>query len=145
MTDVKSSPYPGASVVPEYCRATYDRRILVGETKESVLQPIIDKLEKLKETDPQFAYRVSYATGKELCYTGNEITGERFFPGWLFAEEEDYIRDIRAELNERGFFPQITTYNFCTNGSHYAGEAGIKTIVMGPACESLAHTIDEYV
>ncbi len=145
LTDVKSSPYPGASVVPEYCRATYDRRLLVGETKESVLQPIIDKLEKLKETDPQFAYRVSYATGKELCYTGNEITGERFFPGWLFAEEEDYIRDIRAELNERGFFPQITTYNFCTNGSHYAGEAGIKTIGMGPACESLAHTIDEYV
>lgn len=145
LTDVKSSPYPGASVVPEYCRATYDRRLLVGETKESVLQPIIDKLEKLKETDPQFAYRVSYATGKELCYTGNEITGERFFPGWLFAEEEGYIRDIRAELNERGFFPQITTYNFCTNGSHYAGEAGIKTIGMGPACESLAHTIDEYV
>lgn len=145
LTDVKSSPYPGASVVPEYCRATYDRRLLVGETKESVLQPIIDKLEKLKETDPQFAYRVSYATGKELCYTGNEITGERFFPGWLFAEEENYIRDIRAELNERGFFPQITTYNFCTNGSHYAGEAGIKTIGMGPACESLAHTIDEYV
>ena len=33
----KSSPYPGASVVPEYCRATYDRRLLVGETK-SVLQ-----------------------------------------------------------------------------------------------------------
>lgn len=145
LTDVKSSPYPGASVVPEYCRATYDRRLLVGETKESVLQPIIDKLEKLKETDPQFAYRVSYATGKELCYTGNEITGERFFPGWLFAEEEGYIRDIRAELNERGFFPQITTYNFCTNGSHYAGEAGIKAIGMGPACESLAHTIDEYV
>jgi len=30
LTDVKSSPYPGASVVPEYCRATYDRRLLVG-------------------------------------------------------------------------------------------------------------------
>ena len=43
LTDVKSSPYPGASVVPEYCRATYDRRLLVGETKESVLQPIIEK------------------------------------------------------------------------------------------------------
>ena len=43
LTDVKSSPYPGASVVPEYCRATYDRRLLVGETKESVFQPIIEK------------------------------------------------------------------------------------------------------
>ena len=40
LTDIKSSPYPGASVVPDYCRATYDRRLLVGETKESVLAPI---------------------------------------------------------------------------------------------------------
>ena len=32
LTDIKSAPYPGASVVPEYCRATYDRRLLVGET-----------------------------------------------------------------------------------------------------------------
>ena len=40
LVDIKSSPYPGASVVPDYCRATYDRRLLVGETKEEVLAPI---------------------------------------------------------------------------------------------------------
>jgi putative selenium metabolism hydrolase len=40
LTDIKSSPYPGASVVPDYCRATYDRRLLVGETRESVLKPL---------------------------------------------------------------------------------------------------------
>lgn len=44
-----------------------------------------------------------------------------------------------------GFDPEVTKYNFCTNGSHYAGEAGIRTIGMGPSLESLAHTIDEYV
>ena len=145
LTDVKSSPYPGASVVPEYCRATYDRRLLVGETKESVLAPIVEKLEQVKAADTQFKYKVSYAEGKEQCYTGNEISGERFFPGWLFAEKEDFVVKIKDELDKRGFHPEITTYNFCTNGSHYAGEAGIKTIGMGPACESLAHTIDEYV
>lgn len=145
LTDVKSSPYPGASVVPEYCRATYDRRLLVGETKESVLAPIVEKLEQVKAADTQFKYKVSYAEGKEQCYTGNEISGERFFPGWLFGEKEDFVVKIKDELDKRGFHPEITTYNFCTNGSHYAGEAGIKTIGMGPACESLAHTIDEYV
>lgn len=41
--------------------------------------------------------------------------------------------------------PDITQYSFCTNGSHYAGEAGIKTIGFGPSRENLAHTIDEYV
>ena len=144
LTDVKSSPYPGASVVPEYCRATYDRRLLVGETKESVLQPIIEKMEELKKKDPQFSYKVSYAVGKEECYTGEKIQGERFFPGWLFGAEEEWVAKIKSELEKEGFSPEVTTYNFCTNGSHYAGEAGIRTIGMGPARENLAHTIDEY-
>ena len=30
VTDIISSPYPGASVIPEHCRATFDRRLLVG-------------------------------------------------------------------------------------------------------------------
>ncbi len=33
LTDIKSSPYLGASVVPDYCRVTYDRRLLVGESR----------------------------------------------------------------------------------------------------------------
>ena len=121
-----------------------DRRLLVGETKESVLQPIIEKMEELKKKDPQFSYKVSYAVGKEKCYTGEEIQGERFFPGWLFGAEEEWVAKIKSELEKEGFSPEVTTYNFCTNGSHYAGEAGIRTIGMGPARENLAHTIDEY-
>ena len=40
LTDIISSPYPGASVIPEKCYATFDRRTIVGETGESVLSPI---------------------------------------------------------------------------------------------------------
>lgn len=145
LTDIKSSPYPGASVVPEYCMATYDRRLLVGETKESVLAPIQKIIEKLEAEDPKFKAKVSFAIGEEKCYTGATISGERFFPGWLFDKEEAYIQDVLSVLNEMGYDPEITQYNFCTNGSHYAGEAGIKTIGMGPSVERLAHTIDEYV
>lgn len=145
LTDIKSSPYPGASVVPEYCRATYDRRLLVGETRESVLEPIRQLLEQLKEEDPELEVKVSYAVGEELCYTGNKIEGERFFPGWLYHKEDDFVQSVLAELKSMGYHPEITQYNFCTNGSHYAGEAGIKTFGMGPSTESLAHTIDEYI
>lgn len=65
LVDVKSAPYPGASVVPEYCRATYDRRLLVGETKESVLAPIVALMDKLMADDPELKVKVSYAVGKE--------------------------------------------------------------------------------
>lgn len=145
LTDIKSSPYPGASIVPDYCRATYDRRLLVGETMEGVLKPIQDCLVEMEKEDPDFHAKVSYAVGKEKCWTGEDIEGERFFPGWLYQEEEEYIQKAYKALREIGQNPEITHYNFCTNGSHYAGEAKIKTLGYGPSKENLAHTIDEYV
>lgn len=145
LTDIKSTPYPGASVVPEYCRATYDRRLLVGETKESVLAPIQSLLDKMMAEDDRIKAKVSYAVGKEKCHTGEIIEGERFFPGWLFDASESFIQDVYHEFIANGYTPEITQYNFCTNGSHYAGEAGIKTLGIGPSRENLAHIIDEYI
>lgn len=145
LVDIKSAPYPGASVVPEYCKATYDRRLLVGETKESVLAPIQKLLNDLIAEDPQLKAKVSYAVGEEQCYTGNTIQGERFFPGWLYDKDSDFVQAVKGELEARGYKPEITQYNFCTNGSHYAGEAGIKTFGLGPSLENLAHTVNEYV
>ncbi len=145
LTDIKSSPYPGASVVPDYCRATYDRRLLVGETKESVLKPLLDLVQEMKSKDPQFEAKVSFASDVQKCYTGDDIGGERFFPGWVLEESDDFVQSALAGLQSAGLSPEVTQYSFCTNGSHYAGEAKIKTIGFGPSRENLAHTIDEYI
>lgn len=145
LTDIKSTPYPGASVVPSYCRVTYDRRLLVGETKESVLAPLQSLIDEMMAQNPKLKAKVSYAVGEESCYTGETIQGERFFPGWLYSENDDFVQDILKELHAVGQTPDVTHYSFCTNGSHYAGEAGIKTIGLGPSPENLAHTDDEYI
>ena len=145
LTDIKSTPYPGASVVPSYCRVTYDRRLLVAETKESVLAPLQSLIDEMMAQNPKLKAKVSYAVGEESCYTGETIQGERFFPGWLYSENDDFVQDILKELQAVGQTPDVTHYSFCTNGSHYAGEAGIKTIGLGPSPENLAHTDDEYI
>lgn len=145
LTDIKSSPYPGASVVPDYCKATFDRRLLVGETKESVLAPIKAFVEELMKEDSELKAEVSYAKATENCYTGSTISGERFFPGWLYEEKDEFVQIAYEGLKSAGLDPEITQYSFCTNGSHYAGEKGIKTIGFGPSKENLAHTIDEYI
>lgn len=145
LTDVISSPYPGASVVPDYCRVTYDRRLLVRETREEVLKPIEHVIQNVKDKFPIVNAKVSFAEGKENCYTGNEIEGTRFFPAWLFDSNSDFITASKEALESIGMKPEITQYSFCTNGSHYAGEAGIKTLGFGPSKENLAHTIDEYI
>ncbi|MEG1978310.1 MAG: YgeY family selenium metabolism-linked hydrolase [Cetobacterium sp.] len=145
LVDIKSSPYPGASVVPEYCRSTYDRRLLVEETMESVIEPLQRLAERLMKEDPQMKIKVSYSTGKEMCYTGNVIEGERFFPGWLYEKDDEFTKIAYEGLKSVGLNPEITQYSFCTNGSHYAGEAKIPTIGFGPSRENLAHTIDEHI
>ena len=145
LTDIISFPYPGASVVPSQCKATFDRRLLTGESRESVLKPIQDCITELENMDHNFKAKVYYAVGEEKCYTGEIIKGERFFPAWLYDEEEDFVKKAYHGLKEQGLDPIITHYSFCTNGSHYAGEANIKTIGFGPSKESLAHVDDEYI
>ena len=95
--------------------------------------------------DPSLRAKVSYAAGEAPCYTGETIRGERFFPGWLYGENEPFVQDVLAGLRSIGQEPEVTQYSFCTNGSHYAGEAGIPALGFGPSRESLAHTDDEYV
>ena len=145
LTDIQSSPYPGLSVVPEYCKATYDRRLLIGETKENVLAPILDLIAAFEGEDPDFKAEASYAVGKETCYTDTPIQAERFFPAWIYDENDDFVQTAFRGLNEAGLDPKISHYSFCTNASHYAGEARIKTIGFGPSEECQAHVNNEYI
>ena len=144
LTDIKSEPYPGASVVPHYCRATFDRRLLVGETRESVLAPIQAIIDRQKKLDPTLNARVSYPMGSAVCATGETVEAVRFFAPWWFAPDERTLR-VKAAMEARGLTPEITGYSFCTNGSYYAGEAGIPTFGFGPSRENLAHTVDEHI
>jgi putative selenium metabolism hydrolase len=145
LTDIISTPYPGASVVPDLCRVTYDRRTLAGETKESVLNQMQKIIDQLQETDPTLEARVAYAQGEEACWTGAKIGAERFFPAWLYDEQHELVQKAVSGLQSVGLNPKISHYAFCTNGSHFAGELKIPTIGFGPSQECLAHVIDEYI
>jgi len=100
LTDIKSSPYPGASVVPDYCKMTYDRRLLVGETPGSVLKPILDLIVTLQLEDHEFKANAYFAQGQEDCYTGASIGGERYFPAWLLDEQDEYVQKVMQALND---------------------------------------------
>ena len=63
----------------------------------------------------------------------------------MFDEDSDLVSLASHGLKEAGLFKGLGHYSFCTNGSHYAGEAGVKTFGLGPSRENLAHTINEYI
>ena len=140
LTDIISSPYPGMSIVPEKCFVTYDRRTLVGETEESVIDPInrILKEKKIKA-------EAKIALGKTTSYTGLTLSSPRFFPSWLYAIDSPIVQKAKKGLESANLFEGYSHYSFCTNGSHYAGERKIPTIGYGPGEEKFAHIVDEYI
>lgn len=145
LTDIISRPYPGSSVVPSLCRATFDRRTLVGETEETIISQINEAIGKAKRKNPQMKARCYIAEGEAKCWTGETIRAKRYFPAWLVDEESELVQKVIEALHSASIDTSISHFSFCTNGSHFAGEAGIQTIGYGPSLESLAHVRDEYI
>ena len=145
LTDIISHPYPGTSVVPDACRITCDWRSIVGETPESVLEAIEKSIAGLYDKIPGFHADVTLAGNEDHCYTGLAIRGSGFYPAWLLPDDNELVVKAVQGLTASGLAPEISHYSFCTNGSYYAGVAGIPTIGFGPSREDLAHIADEYI
>lgn len=144
LTDVISRPYPGLSVVPDLCTATYDRRMLVGETEESVLTPvrtIVDKICASYGTTGE----VRIATDDYITYTGVSVVCPNFAPAWLTPADSDLVTASVAALRDADLPHGLDVYKFCTNASGSAGVLGIPSIGYGPGEEDQAHTVDESV
>lgn len=144
LTDIMSTPYPANSVVPDFCVATYDRRMLPGETAESVLTPIREAVDR--------ALAGSGATGEVTIaeddletYTGARIRAPNVATAWFYDSNEPIVAKSLAALRAAGMDAQLSHYAFCTNGSGTAGTLGIPTIGFGPGDETLAHQHNEFV
>jgi putative selenium metabolism hydrolase len=143
LTDVKSFPYPGLSVVPDQCVATYDRRTLPGETADDVLAPIRSLVEETLAGGDATA-TVSIGTDEFDTYTGRRMVEPNFAPAWFFEEDAPVVRAAVNGLSRAGVEPVVGHYSFCTNGSGTTGRLGIPTVGFGPGAEELAHRVDEH-
>jgi putative selenium metabolism hydrolase len=145
VTDVKSNPYPGLSVIPEHCAATFDRRLLVGEMEDDLLASIQTLLDELKEEIENLQVQVSIPRTDVTTFPGTPLIAPKFAPAWLFEEDHPVVRGALDALSNAGLGTRTRTYSFCTNGSESAGRRGIPTVGYGPGSENQAHTVDESV
>lgn len=143
LTDIKSSPYPGLSVVPDRCVATFDRRTLPGETEDDVLDPVRRTLHSV--LDGTGASGVTgIAKDDFTSYTGAPVSAENFAPAWFHELEEPHVRAAMDGLRRAGLPAEAGHYAFCTNGSGTA-RLGLPTLGFGPGDEQLAHRVDEHI
>jgi putative selenium metabolism hydrolase len=138
LTDIISEPYPSYSVIPSRCHVVYDRRLLAGETSESVLAEI-NALPEMGDI------QVTIGVGEYTAYTGTILRGPKCFPAWKLDTNHDFVQAAFVGLKSAGLNPSFRAYQFCTNAAYSAGVAGVPTIGFGPSPESRAHIVDEYI
>ncbi len=141
LTDIISEPYPGTSVVHSYCRATFDRRILPGEDKETIFGQIEEILAGVDVLELGFSIPVL----ERPTWRGSTLIAEQFLLPWMIERDHPLVMLAREGLGKQGLDSELGHYSFCTNGSHYAGEENIPTIGFGPSRENLAHIDNEYI
>ncbi len=135
------SDSPSLCAVPDQCKLHLDRRLALGETKESV----IDELQRLLESEAMLEdVRIEIPKAQDTSYRGMEFSLEMYFPTWKLPEEHALVQSGAAAY--RALFedePKIGRWVFSTNAVAICGEHGIPTIGFGPGDEPFAHAPNE--
>ncbi len=140
-TDIITDPYPSISLIPNSATIRFDRRILPGETVDSVFNAMQDVLDNV---DPH-AFSLSVSRDPIRTFTDKEVASPRFLPAWEIDAKHDLVQAAKSSVTGAGCDVKTGVYGFCTNGSESAGQRNIPTIGIGPGNESDAHIIDESV
>ena len=105
--------------VPSWCEVAVDRRLVPGESAESVLAGIRSVVEPLGAT-------ARIPIQPVLTHTGLRLDGPSFYPGWLLPESDPLLAAGKATGAALfGAEPGVGVWRFSTDGTYSAGAAGI--------------------
>ena len=139
LVEVSSRPFPGSAMVPYEATARFDRRLVPGETRASVLTEMDEALAGLE------GLSVRLHTGELRCYTGRSFTVEAFHPGWAVAADTPHAQRARQALEQAGLDRGAFYAPYSTNATATAGRLGIPTLVYGAGDISAAHAVGESI
>jgi putative selenium metabolism hydrolase len=125
--------------VPDWCEVALDRRLVPGETAESIVEVI-------REVVGPLGASVEIPIQPVKSHTGLQLDGPSFYPGWLIEEDAEIIQ-IGKEAYEALWqqAPKVDVWKFSTDGTYSAGVAGIPTLGFGPQEEPYVHTAMDQV
>ena len=130
------------NAVPDQFTIYLDRRTTINETHEDVVNLI-------KGLIPDYLQKeilVEELFHETPSYTGFKFPLAKYYPAWLQEESHPLVqaglKTVQSLWNEAR---PLGTWNFSTNGTYWAGKAGIPSIGFGPGDEKTAHTILENV
>jgi putative selenium metabolism hydrolase len=130
------------NAVPDQFTIYIDRRMTLSETREEVVAQVSGLIPDYLQEEIQVE-ELFYDTPS---YTGFTFPVPKFYPPWLLEDSHPLTQAAQQTVellwNEKR---ELGTWDFSTNGTYWAGKAGIPSIGFGPGNEKFAHTIEEQV
>jgi putative selenium metabolism hydrolase len=129
---------PSINAVPDEATLFIDRRLTFGEDKAEA----IAQVQSLIPPEQAGSITVEELFYDEPSYTGFVYGVDKYFPAWALAEEHPLVQAGQAARRQIRL-PDAPTgkWEFSTNGTYWAGKAGIPAIGFGPGDETTAHTV----
>ena len=130
------------NAVPDQFTIYIDRRITSNEPRDDVINQIKGLIPDYLQ-DEIHVEELFYDTPS---YTGFVFPVSKYYPAWVLDESHPLVHagqeTVEALWGERR---ELGTWDFSTNGTYWAGKAGIPSIGFGPGDEKTAHTSHECV
>lgn len=141
VTDVEARTN-SINAVPNQFTVYLDRRITLNEPHDDVVNLIKGLIPDYLQNEilvEELFYDVP-------SYTGFKFPLNKYFPAWLQEESHPLVQAGLKSIHDLwGEDRPLGTWDFSTNGTYWAGKAGIPSIGFGPGDEKTAHTIMESV
>ena len=130
------------NAVPDGFTIFIDRRVTFGETKDEAVQQIRDLIPGYLRD--QIAVEELFYD--EPSYTGFVFPVDKYYPAWALKEDHPIVRAGQQAIQKLWAETRPTgKWSFSTNGTYWAGKAGIPSIGFGPGDEEYAHTSMEQI
>ncbi len=141
VTDV-SARTDSLNAVPNQFTIYLDRRITLNEPHDDVINLIKGLIPDYLQEEI-LVEELFYDTPS---YTGFTFPLNKYFPAWLQEDSHPLVQaGLKSIQSLWGENRPLGTWDFSTNGTYWAGKAGIPAIGFGPGDEKTAHTILEHV
>jgi putative selenium metabolism hydrolase len=140
VTEIASGS-PSLCAVPDTASLHLDRRLTVGDTKESAVAEARKAARKAGIPEA----RVFVPEHHEPSHTGRIYPYEKYFPSWTLEENSPLLeKAVSAYTGLFGRRPKVDKWAFSTNGVGIMPAYGIPCMGFGPGNELQAHAVDEY-
>lgn len=133
-----TSKAPSLCSVSDFCEIHIDRRMTIGENKNSVIKELKEIIKKVKSDA-----KVFIPTVESVSWKGTKFTQEAYFPTWVYDENHPLVNAAMKASKSAIGKAKIGVWSFSTNGVATAGYFGIPSIGFAPGKEELSHSSRE--